>query len=155
MQLGKQPLKKEQAQIVKEQMIAEADRVRKKVELAADLDLFNQEKEETASNPPDSQGLEMLPIDDQPERIEQFINAQKLDQNKESNEIIEINTSTGSKSYNTVKQEIDSSVHESPMPIVKPKNEFSESSAAQFTKFLLRKDLTLSRLYSFNDKPEF
>ena len=122
--------------------------------MAADLDLFNQEKEETASNPPYSQDLESLPIDDPLERVEQFINAPKQDQNKDNNEIIEINTSTGSKSYNTVKQEIDSSVHESPMPIVKPKNAFSEPSAAELTKFLLRKDLTLSRLFSFSDKPE-
>ena len=66
----------------------------------------------------------MLPIDDPLERVEQFINAQKQDQNKDNKEIIEINTATGSKSYNTVKQEIDSSVDESPMPIVKPKLSF-------------------------------
>ena len=159
------PQKKEQAHIVQEQMIAEAAHIRKKEELAADLDNLNQEKEvaayaaethalETASNPPESQGLESLPIDDPLERVEQFINTQKQDQNKDNNEIIEINTSTGSKSYHTVKQEIDPSVHESPMPIVKPKNEFSESRAAEFTKFFLRKDLTLPRLYSLNDKPE-
>ena len=122
--------------------------------MAADSDLIIQEKEATASNSPDSQGLESLPIDDLLERVEQFINVPKQDQNKDNNEIIEINTSTGSKSYNTGKQEIDSSVHESPMPIVKPKNEFSDSSAAEFTKFLLRKDLTLSSRFSFNDKPE-
>ena len=77
----------------------------------------------------------MLPIDDPLERVEQFINAQKQDQNKDNHEIIEINTSTGSKSYNTVKQEIDSSVDESPMPIVKPKTEFSESMLQNLLSF--------------------
>ena len=97
---SKAALKKEQAQIVREQMIAEAAPIRKKEELAADLDLLNQDKElavyatethalETASNPPDSQGLYSLPIGDPLERVDRFISAQKQDQNKDNNEIIE------------------------------------------------------------------
>ena len=81
-------------------MIAEAAPIRKKEELAADLDLLNQDKEvavyatethalETASNPPDSQGLYSLPIGDPLERVARFISAQKQDQNKDNNEIIE------------------------------------------------------------------
>ena len=162
-------LKKEKAQIMEQQTIAEAARVRKKEALDADIDLLNQEKElaafaaeihvlETKSNPSENEGFQSLPIEDPLERVEQFINAQKQNQNTvntvdmKDNEIIEISTTNSSKSYVTVKQENDQDVFKN--QVVKPKNEFSESSAAEFTKFLLRKDLTLSRLYSFNVKPE-
>ena len=158
-------LKKEKAQIIEQQAIAEAARVRRKEELEADIDFLNQEKElaacaaetqalETRSNKSVSQGIKSLPVDDPLERVEQFVEKQ----NALKNEVIEITSTESSTSYITVKEENDQDVRtpvvKSENQVVKPRNEFSESCAADFTKFLLRKDLTLSRLYQFNDKPE-
>ena len=158
-------LKKEKAQIIEQQAIAEAARVRRKEELEADIDFLNQEKElaacaaetqalETRSNKSVSQGIKSLPVDDPLERVEQFVEKQ----NALKNEVIEITSTESSTSYITVKEEnykdVPTPVVKSENQVVKPRNEFSESCAADFTKFLLRKDLTLSRLYQFNDKPE-
>ena len=161
-------LKKEKAQIIEQQAIAEAARVRRKEELEADIDFLNQEKElaacaaetqalETRSNKSVSQGIKSLPVDDPLERVEQFVEKQ----NALKNEVIEITSTESSTSYITVKEEnykdhedVPTTVVKSENQVVKPRNEFSESCAADFTKFLLRKDLTLSRLYQFNDKPE-
>ena len=158
-------LKKEKAQIIEQQAIAKAARVRRKEELEADIDFLNQEKElaacaaetqalETRSNKSVLQGIKSLPVDDPLERVEQFVEKQ----NALKNEVIEITSTESSTSYITVKEEnykdVPTPVVKSENQVVKPRNEFSESCAADFTKFLLRKDLTLSRLYQFNDKPE-
>ena len=146
---------KEQALIEEKELIAEAARIRQKANLNAELELLSQQKELEACVA-ETNILEMksehasvkseleLPQEDPMEMVEKFIdkqyNSMQQQGDTEHCEILE---------PSTIKKEI-----QDPVDNTGSNDNKSPSYTEDLVKFLLRKDLTLSRLYIFNDKPE-
>ena len=183
-------LKKERALIIEQHKVAEAARMRKQLELDADLDLLNQQKEvaafdaethfleaRTISISSDSQEFHSLAIEDPIDRVEKFLNDHDIkpvkqevpNENQIPGETTDQHIPSAEKVHNIspVSPSAEKVHNISPVPPsaekvhdispVSPSADNvqnSHSVAGDLTKFLLRKDLVLSRLYVFNDKPE-
>ena len=146
-------MRKQKALLEEEESIAKAARAPKKADLEADLELSNQQKEvaafafaaeasaleQTSENP---LKLEFLPQEDPMERVENFVKKkQQLNQTLEKNQTSKNKQDDRPEKPEIVRKEFPECVERNEM-------------ANDLTRFLLRKDLTLSRLSTFTDKPE-
>ena len=157
-------MRKEKTLFEKNEQIAKAARIRQKASFDADLEFLSHQKELEAcvaetnilelKSDHASVRVELDLSDEDPMiRVENFVNRQS--QSLQQQEAIKTEHHDRSEPL-TERQECQDTVvkQEIQEPIENIKTDKPPSYADDLVKFLLRKDLTLSRLYTFNDKPE-
>ena len=156
-------LLKEKALLIESEQVAEAARLRKKSSLEADLKFLDHQKEleaciaETnALAKKENASVKSrfnLPEDDPMVRVENFVNKQsQLFERQEA-----VKTEPYFEPEPLTERQVDKETvlkHEVQEPKINNETDKPPSYADGLIKFLLRKDLTLSRLSVFNDKPE-
>lgn len=164
-------LRKERALLEEKEKVADAARTRMKANLETDIELLNKQKEfaifaaetnalESRSEP--SIKIDFLPQEDPMDRVENFVNKQYelhnttcLKQEPISDPYFEKPTIINDMKP-PVTQECKPNVTYEPkqLPEANTCTIDNINIGNDLTKFLLRKDLSLSRLSNFNDRPE-